>query len=380
MKSVSIQTNEVGLESELAKLKSIDAQIILVFSSNTILENSSVIPNIRAALPNARIMGCSTAGEIGESVEDDSITLMGMTFEKTRFEFTAVQLAKTEDSYQAGVKIARNLKKDDLRAIFVLTPGLSINGSELTLGLREHLSDNVYVSGGLAGDGTHFKHTCVVLDDGISDKQAVAFGLYGDNIVVNSGSSGGWKPFGPLRRVTRAEKNILFELDGKPALALYKEYLGDKVEGLPGSGLLYPFAIMDENRTDTKGLIRTILGINEEQNSLILAGNMETGSLVSLMHAGTDELAEGARQAAVKALNSNTAVKDSAAICVSCVGRKILMGDDTIEELDAVRENLKATPIAGFYSYGEISHHEDTNAPELHNQTMTITYITENVA
>lgn len=380
MKSISIHTSIANLDNELTKLKGSDCQIVLIFTAGEILENTTVLERIHAAVPGARIMGCSTSGEIGDGVEDNSISLLAMRFDRTAIKFTAVSLGRTEDSFEAGARIAENLKGDGLKAVFVLTPGLNINGSELTSGMKSKITPGVFVSGGMAGDGTNFKKTFVVLDDGISDKQAVAFGLYGDNVVVRSGSSGGWKPFGPMRNVTRAEKNVLYELDGKPALALYKEYLGDKVADLPGSGLLYPFAIMNENKVGTKGLIRTILGIDEAANSLILAGNMETGSVVSLMRAGTEELAEGARHAAMKALDNKPSAEDSAVICVSCVGRKILMGDDTEEELDAAREYLKDMPVAGFYSYGEICHHEDTDEPELHNQTMTITYFSENAA
>ena len=96
------------------------------------------------------------------------------------------------------------------------------------------------------------------------------------------------------------------------------------------------------------------------------------------MHTNTDGLVEGAKEAAENITQISQSDDDSAVICVSCVGRKIVMGDDTEEELDAVRAVLTNDyPIAGFYSYGEISHFEDSGKPELHNQTMTITYISE---
>lgn len=379
MKSIALQSSIEGIDSTLEKLTALDPDIVLVFSSVSNLQDGLVVPKIRQKVPRARLIGCSTSGEIGEGViGDNSVSLMGLKFEKSRFECAAVALSNPDQSRSAGNKIAQSLLRDDLKGIFVLAPGLNVNGSDLTAGMREVLPNTVSVSGGMAGDGVDFKSTCVVLDDGVSDQQIVAFGLYGDHLTITNGSSGGWKPFGPLRRVTRAEKNILFELDGKPALALYKEYLGEKVEQLPASGLLYPFAIMKENELGQKGLIRTILAVDEEQNSLTLVGNMDTGSVVSLMHATTDELADGARAAAVRALNDDNPSDGSVAICVSCVGRRLLMGEDTEEELDAVREEFDGLPISGFYSYGEISHHEDTNQPELHNQTMTITYISEN--
>lgn len=379
MKSVSIQTSVRDIYRHISKLKAIDSQIIFIFSSNDILENSFIIEALRKEMPQARLMGCSTSGEIGNSIEDNSVTLLGLHFDKTRYEFTSVPLTHMEQSYDVGNAVAKNLLKDDLKAIFLLAPGVNINGSEITKGMKDALPGNVSVSGGMAGDGLMFEKTYVLLDDHVSDTQAVALGLYGEHIHVKCASNGGWKPFGPLRRVTKADKNILCELDGKPALALYKEYLGDKTAGLPTSGLFYPMAIMQgwDQGKDQSGLIRTVYGIDEKTNCIVLGGNVETGSILSLMYAGTPELAEGARMAAEKALEGQAPNTDSAAICVSCVGRRLVMGGDTEEELDAVRACLKDVPIAGFYSNGEICHQEGTNQPEFFNQTMTITYIAE---
>ena len=381
MQSFSIQTEPENLEEELKALKDKNPSVLVVFSSRKILEEKSVLKTIANAFPDAEMVGCSTSGEIGEGVEDDSVSLMGMSFEKTQVKCVTVPFKDVSESQETGAKIAQALMADDLKGVFVLSPGLNVNGSKLIKGLKQNLPNTVSVSGGLAGDGLDFGETVTVFNDGVYGDQAVAFGLYGDSVKIYTGSQGGWKPFGPLRRVTKVEDNVLFELDGEPVLDLYKEYLGDKAAELPASGLLYPFAIMDGQGEDSVGLIRTILDVNEEQGSLILAGDIELGQQVCLMHANTDELVSGAENAAEIILQNANNDKDGAIICVSCVGRKILMGDDTEEELDVVKEVFgEDAPVTGFYSYGEISHFKDTGETELHNQTMTITYISEKVA
>lgn len=104
---------------------------------------------------------------------------------------------------------------------------------------------------------------------------------------------------------------------------------------------------------------------------------LPVGSFVCLMHADIDELIEGAEGAARDACIDDSA-GDSAALLVSCVGRRIVMSDDVVEEVEVVKDILdENTSIAGFYSYGEISPFEITGKPELHNQTMTVAYITE---
>ncbi len=67
-----------------------------------------------------------------------------------------------------------------------------------------------------------------------------AVGLYGKKLSVGYASLGGWDSFGPERLITKSEGNVLYELDGKSALELYKKYLGEHAGGFPATGLLFP--------------------------------------------------------------------------------------------------------------------------------------------
>lgn len=380
MKSLSIQSTASELSASLEKVKSIAPQLLVVFTSSQILSDKSVTDKIRAAIPApAHIVGCSTSGEIGDRVDDNSIALLAMSFNNTPLGVTSINLTGGDQSREGGKSIAKNLLRDGLRGVFVLAPGKDINGSRLVEGMREELPKNVAVFGGLAGGGVSFGTTYTILDDTIAPNQIVAVGLYGDKIRISTGSQGGWKTFGPLRKVTKAVDNVLYELDDKPALDLYKQYLGEKAKELPGSGLLYPFAILNKE-TKAPELIRTILAINEEDKSLVFAGNIDEGSDVSLMHAGNDALVNGASEAAEKIANHAALTSDSATICISCIGRKLLMGNDTEDELDAVKDVLGSSQFLGFYSNGEISALSNGGTTELHNQTMTITYLYEDAA
>jgi hypothetical protein len=253
---------------------------------------------------------------------------------------------------------------------------VQINGSALVDGIASK-AGTATITGGLAGDGGAFAQTWTLGPAGVGDSAVVAIGLYGDALDFAHGSFGGWEPFGPARKVTRCAGNVLYELDGEPALGVYKRYLGDHAKGLPASGLLFPFAMLGEDH-DAIGLIRTILGVDETSGSLTLAGAIDDGGYLKLMHASTDRLVNGAESAAKAAEKMHSAGGDSLAILVSCVGRKLVMGDRVEEEVEAVAEvfGSKAT-LAGFYSYGEISPFTPGSACHLHNQTMTITWMGE---
>ena len=233
------------------------------------------------------------------------------------------------------------------------------------------------LSGGLAGDGGAFSRTWTLSRHGLSERQIVAIGFSGEHIRLHQGSFHGWKPFGPVRKVTGCAGNLLYELDGHPALDVYKRYLGDYAKDLPASGLLFPFEMLGEDRSSL-GLIRTILGVDEASGSLVLAGSIVERGYLRLMHASTDSLVDGAVVAAETAFRPGTDSGESLVLLVSCVGRKLVMGARVDEEVEAVAAVFGPQAcIAGFYSNGEISPMRDLLTCHLHNQTMTVTHISE---
>lgn len=375
MKAISLKLNNENIDQTISQLSELQPNFICVFFAPSYVKTPNTLNHVINHFKDIPVIGCSTAGEISsDNITEDNIVIMAIRFEKTAIVAKKQKVSKASDSYESAKNIAEALKKDDLKAVFVLSPGLNINGSEITKGFTDSLGSDIKIFGGLAGDGMKFEETYTLLNSEPETQSLIAVGFYGDSIKIGTGCRGGWSPFGPARRVTKSEANILYELDNKPALDLYKEYLQEKADDLPSSGLLYPFAILDQETSKT-GLIRTILDVNHEDKSLILAGNLPKDSTVCLMHADIDELIDGAENAAKDA---KLQVNDSAAILISCVGRKIVMSEDAVEEVEAVKHILgQSTPMIGFYSYGEISPYDLTRKTELHNQTMTVTHITE---
>jgi hypothetical protein len=242
-------------------------------------------------------------------------------------------------------------------------------------GLTDHLQPGVTLTGGLAGDGDRFQETLVIWDSPPEPDTVALVGLYGERLKVGFGSLGGWDAFGPERLITRSTSNILYELDGQPALALYKKYLGEYASDLPASGLLFPLSL----RTSSgDSVVRTILGINEAEDSLTFAGDMPQGGRARLMKANFDRLIDGAVGAAQTSYGALGETSPELALLISCVGRKLVLKQRIEEEVEGVRDVLgRNTVLAGFYSYGEISPFSPSAKCELHNQTMTITTLSE---
>jgi hypothetical protein len=354
------------------------ANLVLVFGAPSLLKDSRLSEAIRTACPTAILAGCSTAGEITNAgIADGTAVITLVRFDRTGLDVAETPLAGMDDSAAAGRRLGSALAAPDLRAVLVFAQGVDINGSALIDGLRETLGSAVAITGGLAGDGTRFAETVVLAPSGASTAAIVAVGLRGDALVFSHGSFGGWEPFGTLRKVTRASSNVLHELDGKPALDVYKTYLGDYARELPSSGLLFPFEMIDRTRSTT-GVIRTILGVDEAAGSLTLAGDIDPEGYLQLMHASADRLVGGAEAAARAAHDMAEHPDGGLGILVSCVGRKLVIGDRIDEEIEAVADVFgQHTLLTGFYSYGEISPYAPGASCRLHNQTMTVTWIAE---
>jgi hypothetical protein len=356
-----------------------DANLVLVFGSTANIKNAANLAEIKNKFSKAIFLGSSTSGEIiGVNVFDDTIIATAVLFEKTTLQYKHIEIENAEDSYNAGCELIKSIDKENLKHVFVLSDGLNVNGSELVNGLSKNLPDGVSVTGGLAGDGANFKETFIVINNAKSKSKTIAvLGFYGNHIHIGYGSLGGWDSFGIERLVSKSKNNVLYELDGKPALALYKSFLGEEhAKELPASGLLFPLNL--RIKQDDTPVVRTILAVDEEAQSLTFAGDIPEGAYVRLMKANFDRLIDGAVGAAQSTLLNSKTEKPDLAVLISCVGRKLVLKQIIEEEVEAVSEALGHTAtLCGFYSYGEISPFSLDAKCELHNQTMTITTFKE---
>jgi hypothetical protein len=358
-----------------------DVSLVLYFGTRETLNLDARYGELRGMFRAAHIMGCSTGGQINNNdVNDDEIVAAAIRFDATRLKLCRQDIGDPQGSRAYGEALGRELHSADLAGVFVLSDGLNVNGSELVAGISKVIGENIPLTGGLAGDGASFKETLVGADCAPRARTIAALGFYGSAIRVGHGSAGGWDLFGPRRHVTKSAGNVLFELDGEPALDLYERYLGpDESKGLPSSALLFPIQVYDLNKPDS-AVVRTVLAIDRGSRSMTFAGDIPQGWTAQLMRGNLDRLSAGAADAARQARSSLNASDGELrlSILVSCIGRRLLMGQRTMEEVEAAGVELgPETPRLGFYSYGEISPHAKSGHCELHNQTMTVTTLAE---
>lgn len=351
---------------------SANAELVLVFADDAFFQTDACYNELRNKFPKAHIIGCSSSGSVaGVEISDGDVVATVVKLKSARVRISKVDIEKGKSAKDLGIKLMNELAAPDLKHVFVLSDGLQVNGSELAQGLNQA---GIPVTGGLAGDGTRFGKTWVMADAPAQSGRIVALGFYGE-VIVKSGCFAGWEEFGAERIVTKSTGNVVYQIDGQPALTLYKKYLAEQAADLPASGLRFPLSIQ-ANKTD-KAIIRTLLAIDEAANSLTFAGDVPEGYICKLMRTNLDALIDNAGLAA-EAAQSSSHPEAGLCLVVSCVGRRLVMGQLTEEELDAVQKKLgDETTITGFYSYGELAPFSEILKCQLHNQTMTLTTVYE---
>lgn len=377
MKIVQAQKLEGKNWEYLTDNPTLNKPLVFVFASRFLLEKPAVIEDIKTRFPYQHILFSSTSGEIiNENVHDDSIVVNAVEFEKSSFIIkTANILEFKKDAKKLGTSLSDQLPKENLKHVFVLSEGSFVNGSSLIEGIEADLGKDIPLTGGMAGDGPRFEKTLVSYQEQPKEGEVALIGFYGETLEISFASIGGWIPFGPERTITNSNGNILNELDFQPALDLYSKYLGEKAKELPQASLLYPLSVTPKGKS--KPVVRTILNIDKETNSMILAGDVPMDSKVQLMMASVDGIVDGAQEAAKLAMQKRES-KPQLALLVSCIGRKLIMDQRVEEEIEQIAEVIgKDVKITGFYSYGEMAPFYEELECELHNQTMTLTLMSE---
>lgn len=362
---------------EFTNKETLKNPLVLVFGNRYLLEDEGVYDEIREMFPDGHLIFGSTSGEIlSNRVYENSIAITAIEFEKSNFVVkTESILSHDKDAHKAGEALVNKFDKEKLKHLFIVSEGSFVNGSDLIAGLEENIANDVAITGGLCGDDARFEKTLASYNENPKEGEIIAVGFYGESLEITFANYGGWVPFGPERVITKSKANVLWEIDNAPALDIYKIYLGAKSAELPHAALLYPLSVKAPGAE--RAIVRTILNIDEANNTMILAGDVPVGSTVQLMMANVDDIADGALKAAEMAMENRKKAPDLG-LLVSCVGRKLVMDQRVEEEVEEVQYAIGAdAAISGFYSYGELAPFVEDKNCILHNQTMTLTLISE---
>src|SRR5205814_4365190 len=243
------------------------------------------------------------------------------------------------------------------RLCIAMPDGLTVSGSAALDALRASFCDAVPIFGGTAGDQWRFKGTRQFHGTEVRH-DSVPFLLFGDGVVFSCGMDTGWRPIGREGRVTEVDGHVVRAIDGRPATEFYREFLGNAdITQLTE----YPLAVTaDDGRGANSYYLRAPGRTDEATGCIHFLGDVPDGARVHITTTNRDQILDATRASFQRALDdfpktSETNGKPALALCISCAGRKQILGSRTQEEARIVSELLAGVPSAGFYGYGEIA-------------------------
>lgn len=377
--SLTFYTQAAGWHQPLPEADS-PQTLVLVFSEPDNTHYQQALLDLQKKYPRSILAGCSTlAGVFNHTVQEQALVVGIIRFHSSHLAIAFAELNGLQDSWEAGRQIASKLDKPGLQGILLLSDGLNTQGCDLISGMASVINQQqVTIAGGLASDKFQLKTTWILCNGQPASHMACGIGFYGDKLVFATHAQDGFKPFGPERVITRAAGQTLYEIDEQPALQLYKEYLGEEhSRQLPAACLRFPLAIWEHDRQ--RYVVRTPIAVDEDTHSLTFVADVPVGYQAQLMYGSFDNLVEGAEMVARNLASTLPPDTPVLALAISCTGRKIVLADDTPEELEATLGGLPpGSQQFGFYSYGEIAPTaQGTGGCSLHNETMTLTVLYE---
>jgi hypothetical protein len=342
--------------------------LVLAFGASELIDAPAPFHDLIDVWGPDRVVGCSTP--FATSGADTRVALMVsiIRFDRTRVVTAHADIQRAGGSRRAARRVGNLLSEPSLQCAVMLADGLLADGSQLSVGMRD-VTEGIALSGGLAADDNRFTNTWTLVNGLPRTGWVSAFGLVGEHIEMGFSSMSGWESFSQERVVTRSHGNVLYELNGRPAIEIYQNYLGHSVGGMADSALGFPLALRD---LDGRMTVRSLVGVNARDQGLRFAGDVAQGSTARLMCASSDDLIHNAQLAAKRADLGPAQI----ALACSGTGRRRVLGERAEEEWAAVRSAFSPdTAVVGLSTMGELS--PGDGETELHNQSMSITTIRE---
>lgn len=359
---------------------------VLIVLGSPRFDHKQLLAGIISVAGDVPMVGGSTAGEIsGSGISNESVVIMALGSDTLDFA-TGIGLDMSQDETACGVALVDDFRHrisiKEASSLLIFPDGMGGDGLKVIDGLQSVMGTGFEIVGGYLGDGEDFRTTFQYFNGKVYNNAMPGLLICGKaGFRTGIGVRSGFESIGNRFYCTAAEGNIVKEFDNERALDLYKEFLGDeRFQRLPGICLEYPFGLIDD-KVSIAGKeyfqLRCCLAVDHEKGSITLAASIPEGRAITLTTASRGDIINGAKLAAEQAKESLKDAKPEAILMFSCVGRKLILGRRTQEEVAVVKEVLgKDVPLIGFYTYGEIGPidktREELSVSKFHNETVVL--------
>ena len=340
---------------------------VVVFSSVN-LDLQEIVSFLKTL--DVSVFGCSSCGEFlydekKQFITDGGLVCLMMSLVPESF---AIKLfnGREKSSFNLGNNIGKWAMDIFVKpAIFILGSGLETDGEQLVNGIQQVAGSDITMFGGLAGDDARFKETIVFSENKLEDNGAIAMVFDTGHYEINGIATSGWVSIGADKIITHSEGNVVYSIDGQPALDVYKYYLNVSDTDLPEIGVEYPLLIKKPGSPD---VLRAVINVDRDKKSLIFAGTVPNGAVVTFSCSPGFEIIEYTRNKVNEFYEKNR--ETDVLILFSCMARHNALGPSISEEIEEAWQNW-GKPLIGFFTYGEIGNNYNA-ACGFHNETFTM--------
>ena len=330
-------------------------------------EHSLILQEINRFFPGIELIGCTTDAEISSVLEfeQDSLTLMLFCSDEVEIRAGVGKGLSTDvvKATKQAVEQAQEKSKLKSHQLCLTTPeSLTEDGVLVVDGLKLALGHNFPILGGLAGDQLKFNQTYQFFNTEILS-DSVPILLFSGNLLFSHGVANGWYPITKKAVITKVDKNIIREINDKPAVDFFHNYLGGLVPSPE-----YPLAVFD---SQTKSYYTRAVHLDETDTKCLNSlARIPEQSIVQICQASREDILTAAKTSITQALETYPGNKPETALFFSCASRRQLLGMRTKEEYQGIKNILnQAFPFCGFYTYGEISPLKLGTSSQLHHTT-----------
>ena len=373
----SLAAGEAAMKAVIEQMEGEAPDFLLLFATVG-HDLKKLIQGIHSIAGDTPLCGCSGAGSITNLGCDEgthSFALMGLKSEQVHFHPFIVP-GLSDNPEEVGQKIAKKINsagitEADKKLLFLFPDGLTINADKLFQGINSVLDYSIDFVGGTASNDFHFSKTYQFCDQEILTDAVSGVLVVGEFHYV-IGISHGCKAIGNYRTITKAQDNIVYEMDEQPALELLKSFIGEsRFSDIVQVNLLGLGQPLEENSNSEDLLARAIMGFDEEQGSIQLGAQLPVGSVVRFTRRDKAKVKRSTQTVAKQVIANLQSPKDATYFYFNCVGRGSYLFGDSDVDIQSLLEILgEDKNLIGFFTLGEVAPTKGENY--FHNYTGVI--------
>jgi hypothetical protein len=348
-------------------------------------DQHSLLRAVRESTGGAPLTGCSAEGTIdGDNADESnfSVIVTAISSEELRWH-NGIATGLRADSRAVGQRVAQELLphlSSETIGLFVFPDGLTDYLEPFFAGLEENLPSDRFLPlwGGGAGNNLSYGEPTYQYCDDEVVSDGVSYALLSGKARAGWAMGHALMPIGGERKVTRSQGNVIYEIDGKPALEVLKEYLPEGALADERDWMRYAISLAlcfkaPSYIKDEEYIVRGVPAVRMADGSITVQTEVKEGTSVWFSSRDKEKITTGFDRMTTQIKEQLGGEKPKLVFQFECAtrGKMMLREQEKLQLLERFRQSLDPdTPWAGFYTIGEIGPVEEHNDRHLYTSVV----------